>query len=60
MNEIPGSRKLVLKYNDGQFTFKNFNNAATDTQLHDLAMRLNAFQSTPVSKVIKIRTLVLQ
>jgi hypothetical protein len=54
--EVPGNRKLILKYNEGQFTFRNFNNAATDAQLHDLAMRLNAFQITKANKIIKVRT----
>jgi len=56
MTEAAGNRKLILKYSNGQFTFRHFNNAATDTQLHDLAMRLNAFQSTIATKVIKVRT----
>ncbi|MCL2456124.1 MAG: hypothetical protein FWD19_01080 [Defluviitaleaceae bacterium] len=56
MTEVPGNRKLILKYSNGQFTFRSFNNAATDAQMHDLAMRLNAFQSNSVSKVIKVRT----
>jgi hypothetical protein len=49
-------QKLILRYQKGQFTFRNFNNSATSERLHELAMLLNAFQQTPVRDVHVVRT----
>ena len=53
MRELP--RRITLKYNKGQYSFNLLSNAASDTQLHDLAMRINAFQVQKAQKVIKVR-----
>ena len=50
------SRRLVLNYDPGQFTFRNFIQTSTDEQLLDLAEAVNLFQDTPVAKVLKIQT----
>jgi hypothetical protein len=49
------SVSLVLSYKPGQFTFRHFNPAASETQLHDLALLLNAFQTCKVDKILKVR-----
>lgn len=51
------SRGLVLRYDPGQFTFRKFDPAATDEQLHALAMQINAFQTCPVDVILKVRIL---
>ena len=53
---IENNRRLVLRYNPGQFTFRNFLHTATDAQLYDLAIRLNGFQDQPVAHVLKVQT----
>ncbi|MCL2373008.1 MAG: DUF1659 domain-containing protein [Defluviitaleaceae bacterium] len=49
------SRRLVLNYDPGQFTFRNFDALATDQQLYDLAHQLNSFQEDDVAKVLKVQ-----
>ncbi|MCL1877607.1 MAG: DUF1659 domain-containing protein [Defluviitaleaceae bacterium] len=50
------SRGLVLRYDpSGQFTFRQFDPAATDEQLHALAHQLNAFQADPVDTILRVR-----
>ena len=56
---IENNRRLVLRYNPSQFTFRNFVHSASNEQLYDLANRLNAFQDVPVAKVLKIQTFEL-
>ena len=53
---IENNRRLVLRYDPGQFTFRNFVHTASDEQLYDLANRLNAFQEEPVVQVLKVQT----
>jgi hypothetical protein len=57
MTEV--NRRLVLRYDPGQFTFRNFDHIATDEQLYDLAVQLNSFQEDPVTKIIKVQTFEL-
>jgi hypothetical protein len=49
------SRRLVLRYEAGQFTFRHANEAATDEQLFNLAHHLNAFQEDDLERVVKVR-----
>ncbi|MCL2576904.1 MAG: DUF1659 domain-containing protein [Defluviitaleaceae bacterium] len=52
------SRRLVLSYDKGsRFTFRHFIATATDAQLYDIAMRLNAFQVCNVEKVFSERVI---
>lgn len=50
------NRRLVLRYDPGQFTFSNFAATASDDQLLGLANLLNNFQECDVDKVLKVRT----
>ena len=52
---IETSRRIVLKYDPGQSTFRKFDVFATDQQLHDLAHQLNSFQEDTVAKIHKIQ-----
>jgi hypothetical protein len=52
---VESARRLVLRYDPGQFTFRHINNSANDGQLLDLAMQLNAFQECEVKEVLKVR-----
>lgn len=56
---IETNRRLVLRYNPGQFTFRNFNHTATDEQLLDLAEGLNCFQEDEAAQVLKVQTFEL-
>jgi len=49
------SRRLVLRYDPGQFTFRHASETATDEQLFNLAHQLNVFQENTLTKVVKIR-----
>ncbi|MCL1862883.1 MAG: hypothetical protein FWF78_04900 [Defluviitaleaceae bacterium] len=50
------ARGLILRYNPGQFTFRNFAMTASDEQLYNLANLLNDFQECEVEEVLKVRT----
>jgi len=50
------NRRLVLRYDPGQFTFRNFRHTASDAQLFELAQGLNAFQECELEKVLRIQT----
>lgn len=49
-------RRLVSRYNPGQFTFRNFDNTASNEQLYDLAVQMNSFQTCDLYKVLRVRT----
>jgi len=49
------SRRLILRYDTGQFTFRHASEAATDEQLYNLAHNLNAFQEDDLDSVVKVR-----
>jgi len=53
------SRRLVLRYDPGQFSFRNFDMSATDAQLHDLAQQINAVQEDDAAQIVKVRVLRL-
>lgn len=57
MNEY--SRRLVLNFNPGVFTFRNFDVMATDQQLYDLGRQINSLQEDPVHRILKVRVLQL-
>jgi len=50
------SRRLVLRYNPGQFTFRHIGATATDEQLYNLARQLNSFQLVDAAEIHKVRT----
>jgi len=52
---VETSRRLVLRYEPGQFTFRHFVHTASDEQLYDLAQTLNEFQEDEVKKVLKVQ-----
>jgi len=49
-------RRLVLRYNPGQFTLRHVNHAASDEQLYNVARAINAFQEGPPAQILRIRT----
>ena len=50
-------RRLVLRFENGQFTFRGLAGTAGDEELLSLAKGLNAFQEDPVKRVVKIRVI---
>jgi len=53
------NRRLVLRFDPGQFTFRSFNHFADDATLYELAHRLNDFQEDDVKRVLKVQTFEL-
>jgi hypothetical protein len=51
------AKRLVLRYDPGQFTFRHFLVTATDEQLYNLAMQLNSFQECAVDTILKTRVM---
>ena len=58
MNEY--SRRLVLRYNPGVFSFRNFDVMASDADLFDLGTQINSVQEDPVYQILKVRVLQLR
>ena len=54
---MEADKRLVLRFENGQFTFRGFSHEANDSQLYELALGLNAFQEDPVKSVIKIKVI---
>jgi len=54
------SRRLVLRFDPGQFTFRNFDTGATNDELHDLAMYINAVQEDEIEQIALVRVLRLR
>ena len=50
-------KRLVLRFESGQFTFRGLAQTASDDELFNLAHGLNAFQDDPVKNVIKIKVI---
>ena len=50
-------RRLVLRFENGQFTFRGLSEAAGDEELLRLAHGLNAFQDDPVKSVVKVKVI---
>ena len=53
------SRRLVLRYDKGQYTFRRLDEASTPTEMHTLASHINAIQVDPVEKIVLVRTIAL-
>jgi len=51
------SLSMVIRYSDGQYTFRNFREDAVDIQLYTLARTLNSFQECDIEKVLKVRVM---
>ena len=45
---------LVLRFDNGQFSFRHFATNATNEQLHTLAQGLNQFQEDPVRRILRV------
>ena len=56
---IEHQRRLILHYDKGQFTFRHIDDAASHSELHELATYINAVQDEPLEKITLVRTLVL-
>ena len=54
---MPTEKRLILRYELGQFTFRHFNHSASDEQLYDLARQLNTFQEDELEKIVRVRTI---
>lgn len=57
MNEM--SRRLVLRYEPGQFSFRHFRPTATDAELYALARTLNEFQEDEVEQIVRVQVFSL-
>ena len=54
------SKRIILELEDGKYSFNRFDLAATNEEMYDLAMKLNAFQTEPPKSVSYVeRTQVL-
>lgn len=53
---MEADKRLVLRFEDGQFSFRHFDHAATDAQLYGLAHAINRFQEPELVRVVKIST----
>lgn len=58
MNE--NSRRIVLRYDPGQFSFRQFDVLATDEELYGLARQLNSVQEDEAKQIVKVRVLELR
>ena len=47
-------KRLVLEYEDGQWTFRHINHTASYGQLLGLARGLNEFQEDPARRVLLV------
>ena len=54
------SRRLSLRYDPGTFSFRHFDVVATDEELYNLAMQINAVQEDDVAQVVKVQVLQLR
>ena len=50
-------KRLVLRFENGQFTFRRLAQNASDEALLRLAKGLNEFQDDPAKSVVKIRVI---
>ena len=56
---IERDKRLVLSYNPGVFTFRNFDVLATDEELYNLALQINSVQEDNVHQIRKVRVFQL-
>ena len=54
---MDSDKRLVLRFENGQFTFRGLAQTASDEDLLSLAHGLNAFQEDPVKRVVKIKVI---
>ena len=53
------SKRIVLRYKPGQFSFRSFDSQAADPELHALALQLNSVQEDEVEQIVKVQVLQL-
>ena len=53
------SKRLVLRYNEGQFTFSRFDRLANDEQLYGLANYINSLQEDDTEEIVKVQVFQL-
>ena len=54
------SKRIILEFEEGRYSFNRFDMAATNDEMYELAMALNAFQAEPPKSVSYVeRTQVL-
>jgi len=58
MNEL--SKRLVLRYNPGQYSFRHFDMLATDEELYSLARQLNSVQEDEVKQIVTVEVFQLR
>ena len=51
------SKRLILRFDEGQFTFRAFDAEATDEQIFNLAGKLNALQEDEARQIATVRVL---
>ena len=51
------SKRLILRFDEGQFTFRAFDPAATDEQIFNLAGKLNALQEDEARQIATVRVI---
>ena len=56
---IETSRRLVLRYDEGQFTFSRIDHMADDEQLYGLANYINSLQDDEKEQVVKVQVFQL-
>ena len=49
------SNSLVLRFDDGQYSFRHFESSATDDQLYELALELSAFSERNLQKIFRTK-----
>ena len=51
------SKRLILRFDEGQFTFRAFDPQATDEQIFNLAGKLNALQEDEAKQIATVRVM---
>jgi len=49
------SDRLVLRFEPGQTTFRNYRTTANATQLYNLANALNSFQEDEAKQILRVK-----
>ena len=58
-NLMESAKRLVLRYNQGQFSFSRFDRLADDEQLLGLADYINSLQEDEAEEVVTVQVLQL-
>ena len=53
-NKILASKRIVLVFEDGRFSFGQFDESASETAAYALAMAINAFQAETPDEVLLV------